>query len=132
MNFPISCFHFHSLAHSFGGCNISSMLIWTTPLPHVLPIKKNLSINAELRGFSPACVRSSHFILLHHFIVRAALPCLLGATTILAHIASISYPLVQLDKQLLRGQKSTIHSGSIFLLSLFSVSDRPYVRNSAY
>lgn len=132
MDFPISCFHFRSVAHSFGGCSISSTLIWTPPLPHVLLIKKNLSISAELRGFSPACVRSSYFILLHHFILRAALPSLLGAITILAHIASISFPLVQLDKQLFRGQKSTIHSGSIFLLSPFSVSDRSYVRNSVY
>lgn len=95
MNFPMSCSRFHSLACSFGDCNISSMWIWPVPFPHALPAlaNENLSINAELWGFSPVCVRSSHFTLHHHCILRAALPCLHGAITTLAHLTSISFPL---------------------------------------
>ena len=92
--FPHFLFTFHSLPCSFRGCSISSVWIWPVPLPHVLPAlaKENLSISAELQGFSPAFVRSSHFILLHHFNLRTALHCLHGAITILAHITSISFP----------------------------------------
>lgn len=44
---------------------------WSLPPPHP---EENLSINVELQGFSPAGVRSSHFILLHHCVLSRAVP----------------------------------------------------------